>query len=251
MLARWRGVAVPLVLIVAWELGARAGFLPADTMSRPSLALTAWWGALGDGSLLQATAETFQTALIGLAIGTMIGIVLGLPMGLSPTVEAVIGPTFDAIRPVPSLALLPLALLIYGFGARMEIMVVAFACTWPVLIVTVAAVRNIEPRLIEIARMLEMKPLSGTVRIVLPAALARIGVGVRVAAGIALIVSVTTEIVLNPRGLGYGMMMASQSLRPDLMWAELLWVGCVGCAFDAALRKIERSWLARFNPVPA
>ena len=119
------------------------------------------------------------------------------------------------------------------------------------LIVTVAAVRNIEPRLIEIARMLEMKRLSGIVRIVLPAALARIGVGVRVAAGIALIVSVTTEIVLNPRGLGYGIMMASQSLRPDLMWGELLWVGVVGCAFDALLRKIERSWLARFNPVPA
>ncbi len=63
----------------------------------------------------------------------------------------------------------------------------------------------------------------------------------RVSAGIALIVAVTTEIILNPRGLGYGMIVASQSLRPDLMWAELVWVGLVGLGFDALLRWIERT----------
>jgi NitT/TauT family transport system permease protein len=164
--------------------------------------------------------------------------------------EAVVGPTLDTIRPVPSLALLPLALLIYGFGARMEIMVVAFACTWPVLIVTISAVRGIEPRLIEVSRMLEMGRFAVMRRIVLPAVVARIGVGIRVAAGIALIVAVTVEIVLNPRGLGYGMMVASQSLRPDLMWADLLWVGVVGFSFDASLRWIERNWLAHYATVP-
>jgi ABC-type nitrate/sulfonate/bicarbonate transport system permease component len=249
MMGRARGFLVPVLLIVLWELGGRAGILPEDTMSRPSLALVAGWEALSDGTLLVATVETFQAALAGLAIGSAIGIGIGVPLGLSPVAEAVIGPTLDTIRPVPSLALLPLALLIYGFGARMEIMVVAFACTWPVLIVTVSAVRGIDGRLIEIARMLEMSWFRAMARIALPAAMARIGVGVRVAAGIALIVSVTTEIVLNPRGLGYGMMVASQSLRPDLMWAELFWVGLVGFAFDAILRKIDRTWLARYSTV--
>jgi NitT/TauT family transport system permease protein len=131
----------------------------------------------------------------------------------------------------------------------MEIMVVAFACTWPVLIVTLSAVRGIDRRLIEIARMLELSWPRAMIRIVLPAALGRIGVGVRVAAGIALIVAVTTEIVLNPRGLGYDMMIAAQSLRPSLMWAELFWVGLVGFAFDAVLRWIDRTWLARYATV--
>jgi ABC-type nitrate/sulfonate/bicarbonate transport system permease component len=248
-MARTRGLVVPILLVVLWELGSRAGILPEDTMSRPSLALAAGWEALRDGTLLVATVETFHAALVGLAIGSVIGICVGAPLGLSPVAEAVIGPTLDTIRPVPSLALLPLALLIYGFGARMEIMVVAFACTWPVLIVTVSAVRGIDRRLVEIARMLEMSRLRTLARIVLPAALARIGVGIRVAAGIALIVAVTTEIVLNPRGLGYAMMIASQSLRPDLMWAELFWVGLVGFGFDAILRKIDRTWLARFSTV--
>jgi ABC-type nitrate/sulfonate/bicarbonate transport system permease component len=246
MARRWQGALVPIALIVLWELGARAGILPSDTMSSPSAALAAGWEALADGSLPIATIETFHTALAGLALGTLIGVAVGLPVGLSPLAEAVVGPTLDALRPVPSLALLPLALLIYGFGARMEIMVVSFACTWPVLVVTIAAVRGIEPRLIEISRMLEMSRLRCMARIVLPAALARIGVGVRVSAGIALIVAVTTEIILNPRGLGYDIIVASQSLRPDLMWADLVWVGLVGFGFDALLRWIERTWLARY-----
>ncbi len=245
-MSRLRGLVIPLILIVLWELGGRTGIFPEDTMSRPSLALAAGWAALADGSILVATAETFQSALSGLAIGSAVGIAIGVPLGLSPVAEAVVGPTLDTIRPVPSLALLPLALLIYGFGAPMEIMVVAFASTWPVLIVTLSAVRGIDRRLIEIARMLEMSWPRAMTRIVLPAALGRIGVGVRVAAGIALIVAVTTEIVLNPRGLGYDMMIAAQSLHPSLMWAELFWVGLVGFAFDAVLRWIDRIWLARY-----
>jgi len=250
-LFRWRGLLAPLLLVALWEAGARSGVLPVDTMSSPAAIFSAGWHGLTDGSLLSGTLETFETALAGLAIGALIGVVLGTPLGLSPITEAIVAPTLDAIRPVPSMALLPLALLIFGFGARMEIMVVAFACTWPVLVVTISAVRAIDQRLVEVARVLEMSPLLTMRRLILPAALARIGVGVRVAAGIALVVAVTTEIVLNPRGLGYGMIVASQSLRPDLMWAELIWLGLVGFTFDLFLRWTERTWLARYVVAPA
>jgi ABC-type nitrate/sulfonate/bicarbonate transport system permease component len=84
-------------------------------------------------------------------------------------------------------------------------------------------------------------------RIILPAALARIAVGIRVSAGVALVVAVTVEIVLNPQGLGYGMIIAAQSLRPDLMWAEVLWVGFAGWLFNTMLLMIDRRWLRRFQ----
>ena len=164
-LQRFRGALIPVLLIVLWEVGSRLGTLPEDTMSRPSDIAVAGWEALLDGSLLLATAQTFQTALLGLAIGSTIGIVLGSIIGLSPLLEGVIGPTLDTIRPVPAVALIPLALLIYGFGVRMEVLVITFACIWPVLIVTVSAVRGIEPRLIEVARMLQMPTLSRMRRI--------------------------------------------------------------------------------------
>jgi ABC-type nitrate/sulfonate/bicarbonate transport system permease component len=247
MTERLRGFVIPVMLIALWEIGARAGTLPPDTMSQPSAIVAAGWEALRDGELLLATVQTFETALLGLAIGAAIGIAIGCLIGLSPALEAIVGPTLDTIRPVPAVALIPLALLIYGFGLRMEVLVISFACIWPILIVTVAAVRSIEPRLMEVARMLEMKPHSRILRIILPAALARIAVGVRVSAGVALVVAVTVEIVLNPQGLGYGMIIAAQSLRPDLMWAEVLWVGLAGWTFNRLLQAVDRRWLGRFQ----
>lgn len=245
---RLRGLVIPVLLIALWEIGSRAGVLPEDTMSRPSTIAVAGWDALLDGSLLLATLQTFQTALLGLAIASIIGILLGILIGLSPVLEAVIGPTLETIRPVPAVALIPLALLIYGFGVRMEVLVITFACVWPVLIVTVTAVRGIEPRLLEVARTLQMPAVSRMRRIVLPAAMARIAVGIRVSAGVALVVAVTVEIVLNPQGLGYGMIIAAQSLRPELMWAELLWVGFAGWAFNRLLATIDQRWLGRYQP---
>jgi ABC-type nitrate/sulfonate/bicarbonate transport system permease component len=246
-LKRLRGLLIPVLLIALWEIGSRVGTLPEDTMSRPSTIAVAGWDALMDGSLLLATVQTFQTALLGLSIGSCIGIAIGVLIGLSPILEGIIGPTLDTIRPVPAVALIPLALLIYGFGVRMEVLVITFACIWPVLIVTVSAVRGIEPRLLEVARTLEMPPLSRMRRIVVPAAMARIAVGIRVGGGVALVVAVTVEIVLNPQGLGYGMIIAAQSLRPELMWAELLWVGFAGWAFNTLLLTIDRRWLRRYQ----
>jgi ABC-type nitrate/sulfonate/bicarbonate transport system permease component len=246
MRGRWRGFVIPVLAFALWELGSRAGILPHDTMSRPSDIAVAGWEALGDGSLLTATFQTFENALLGLAIGTTIGILISLPLGLSPVVEAIVSPSLETLRPIPSVALIPLALLLFGFGLRMEVLVVSFACVWPVMVVSVSAIRGIDPRLIEVGRMIEMPVALRMLRIVLPAALARIGVGIRVAAGVALVVAVTVEIVLNPQGLGYGMMAASQSLHPELMWAELLWVGAVGWGFNALLVGAERRWLGRF-----
>jgi len=242
-----RGVAIPALLLALWEAGAALGVVPEDTMSRPSAIAVAGWRALWDGSLVLATIQTFQCALIGLALAAMIAIASGVLIGLLPALEAVVGPTLDAIRPVPAVAIIPLALLIYGFGVRMEVLVVTFACVWPILIVAVSAVRGMEPRLMDIARTLEMSLAARLWRIVLPAVLARIAVGVRVSAGIALVVAVTVEIVLNPQGLGYSLTVAAQSLHPDLMWAELLWVGLTGWAFNRLLTMIDRRWLWRFH----
>jgi ABC-type nitrate/sulfonate/bicarbonate transport system permease component len=124
----------------------------------------------------------------------------------------------------------------------MEAAVVAFACIWPILLVTTAAVQGIEPRLLEVARALELSYGAALRKIVFPAALGRIVVGVRLAVGIALIVAVTVEIVLNPRGLGYAMIGAQQSFHADLMYAELIWLGILGWLLNAGLSHAVRRW---------
>ena len=126
----------------------------------------------------------------------------------------------------------------FGFGVSMEATIVAYACVWPILIVTISAVKAIEPRLLEVADTLEMNFAERLRKIILPAAFVRINVGLRVATGIALVVAVTVEIVLNPRGLGYSLMLAQQSLRVDIMYAQLLWLCVIGYVLNALLRNI-------------
>ena len=237
-----RGAVIPVLLVVLWEVLSRAGVLPIDTTSRPSHIVVAGIKGFADGSILLATWQTIEAALLGFLFATVAGVLCGAILGLSRRLHAIVVPSVDALRPVPAVALIPLSLLLFGFGLNLEAAVVAFACVWPILLVTIAAVHGIEPRLLELARVLEM-PFAARVRkIILPAALGRITVGLRVAISISLVVAVTVEIVINPRGLGYSMMMAQQSLRPELMYAQLLWLGALGWALNAALQKAVSCW---------
>jgi NitT/TauT family transport system permease protein len=138
---------------------------------------------------------------------------------------------------------MPLALMIFGFGIGLEASIVAYACVWPVLIVTISAVRAIETRLVEVAEVLELPLWKKVTKILLPAALARINVGLRVAAAIALVVAVTVEIVLNPRGLGYRLILAQQQLQIALMWAQLVWLCLLGYALNFILVRFGGSGL--------
>ena len=234
-----RGALFPVAFLLFWEFATRAGWLRYDSLSWPTAIARAGWTALLDGSILLSTWETCQSALLGLAIGAAIGILLGAILGLWTPVARMAGPTFDALRAIPSIAWMPVGLLVFGWGIRMEAAVVAYATTWPILIATWAAVRGVEPRLLEVADVLEMNFRERLFKIVLPAAFGRINVGVRIALGVALVVAVTVEIAVNPRGLGYSLVLAQQSLRADLMYAQLLWLALIGFLLNAALKTVD------------
>ena len=233
-----RSLALPLLLIVVAEIGARLHGA-SDAIAPPSAVALAFVEALRDGSLLEATRDTLIAAFAGLFVGAVIGLTLGLVLGLSRALDRLMELPVEILRPIPSVAVIPVALVALGFGYRLEIAIVAFACVWPMLILTRAAVAGVEPRLLEVARALRLTPLATVTKIVAPAALPRIFVAFRLAAGVALIVSVTVEIAVNPQGLGAALMTAGQALRPDLTLAFLVWVGVVGFALNQLLLLAE------------
>lgn len=234
------GAIIPVAFLVGWEASTRTGLLTLESLSRPSDILVAGYAALRDGSLLLATMETCETALLGLAIAVIAGIAVGAVLGLSSTAERIIGPTIEALRPIPAIAFMPLALMMFGFGVGLEASIVAYACVWPILIVTIAAIRAVEGRLLDVAAVLELPVWKKMAKIVLPAAFARINVGLRIAAAISLVVAVTVEIVLNPRGLGYRLILAEQSLEIGLMWAQLVWLCLLGYVLNLLLSRLGR-----------
>ncbi|HWV55259.1 ABC transporter permease [Pseudorhodoplanes sp.] len=231
----WRGLVIPVGFVVIAELAARLTGWESSMLASPSAIVLAFFSALTDGTLAVATLQTLATSLAGLAIGAGLGLLIGILLGLVRTADRLMEFSIEAFRPIPAVALIPIALLIFGFGFRMEIAIVAFAAFWPVLILTRTAVSGVEPRLIQVARALGFGAFARVWKIVLPAALPRIFVAFRLAAGIALIVAVTVEIAANPLGLGYNMMLAQQTLRPELMLALLVWLGVVGWALNHAM----------------
>jgi sulfonate transport system permease protein len=148
--------------------------------------------------------------------------------------------SIEVMRPIPSVALIPLAMLVFGFGFRMEIAVVAFATFWPMLVLAQAAVQQVEPQLLEVSLALGLSPLARVTKVVLPAAVPRLFVALRLGVAIALVVAVTVEIAANPNGMGYALMIAQQSLAPELMMAWLFWIGAVGFAINAAAVWLQR-----------
>jgi NitT/TauT family transport system permease protein len=242
---RLKGLVFPVATLLVLEALARITHLRSDSLAAPSEIVLAFGEAFADGSLLQATRDTLVSAFAGLLIGGSIGLLLGIALGMIPLLDRLMEVTVEAIRPIPSVALLPIALIAMGFGYRMEIVIVAFACVWPLLIFTRAAVRGIEPRLIEVSRALRLSADARVTKIIIPAALPRIFIAFRLAAGVALIVAVTVEIAINPLGLGAAIMTAQQALRPDLMLAYLVWIGAIGYALNILLVVAQRRLFGR------
>lgn len=242
---RLKGLILPVALVLGLEAWLRLFPFASDSVAPPSAAVLALLHGLADGSVLVATGQTLAGAVSGLCIGGALGLGLGILLGLAGWLDRLLEVTIESIRPIPSVALLPIALMIFGFGYAMELSIVAKTCLFTALIFTRAAVQNVEPRLLEVARVLRLSRLASITKIILPAALPQIFVAFRLAAGSALIVAVTVEITLNPQGLGYAMMTAQQALRPDLMLGYLLWIGIVGYGWNALLLLAQRHLFGR------
>lgn len=242
-----QALAVPLLLLALLEWQARTTAANSDALAPPSQAAAAFAHALADGSMLAATGFTLRAASLGLALGALLGGALGMALGLSRRTAAWGSLSIEVLRPVPSVALIPLAMLVFGFGITLEISVIAFATFWPLMILTQAAVRQVEPRLFEVAAALQLGLAARTCKIVLPAMLPRLFVALRLGVGIALVVAVTVEIAANPFGMGYALMLSQQSLDPALMMAWLAWIGLVGFGINALALLAQRAAARRLG----
>ena len=235
-----KGFLLPIILLILWEVGMRASGVQSDSLAPPSEIAAAFWGAIADGTIPRRTAETLRAALTGLAIGGGSALVLSIVLGLIPPVARLMQFSIEVLRPVPAVALIPVAILVLGFGYAMEVSLVAFATFWPVLIYGHAAIVNLEPQLLDVSRVLRLSAFGRVTKIVLPATLPRYFVAFRLAMAVSLIVAVTVEIAANPLGIGHELMTAAQSLHPDLMFALVLWIGLIGWGLNSALLFAQR-----------
>lgn len=240
----WRALLLPVLAVLTAEIVLRSAFADSDVLAPPSAVLRGGLEIILDGTILRSTRDTLLAAGGGLLLGGLPGFLFGVCLGRSRFVSRISFLSVEVLRPVPAVALIPLAMLVFGFGFGMEMSIVGFATFWPAMILTKHAIEEIPAVLVDAGRSLCLSRVRTLASIILPAAAPRLFSGLRFCVGYSVVVAVTVEIFSNPQGLGYTMMISQQTLHPDLMLAVLVWVGVVGWALNACLLSFQRSLFA-------
>jgi sulfonate transport system permease protein len=237
----------PLILLLAWELASRSALLPHQLLPAPSDVLSTGIQVTLHGDLLVHLGVSTLRAAAGLLVGGSIGLVLGLATGLSRSLQLAIDGPLQMLRAIPALALVPLVILWFGLGETAKLFIVAVTVVFPVYLNTFHGVRSVDPSLLEMARVYEVRGWALYREIVLPGALPSILVGLRFALGMSWLVLIVAESIGATRGLGYVAMNAREFMQMEpLVLTILLWA-LLGKLTDVGARKLER-WLLPWQP---
>jgi NitT/TauT family transport system permease protein len=237
-----RGLVGSLLLLAAVEFAVRVGGVGGGAIPPPSSVATTAASLLTDPDFLVNLAWTLTAWALGLALATAIALPLGALLAASPQSELAATTAIDFVRPIPSVALIPLAILLLGRGLDMRVALVAFAATWPILFNTITGLRSVDPVARDTARAFGLDRRAILRHVALPSALPFIATGLRISAATALILAISTELIAGgPPGLGTWMIGAVQPGVPrELLYAGIAIGGLLGLAINAALVGAER-----------
>jgi ABC-type nitrate/sulfonate/bicarbonate transport system permease component len=231
-----------LVLLV--ELIPRAGLVSENYLPPSSRILAALGREAADGAFWRAVGDTLIGWALGLLIAVVAGVAFGILIGAVPVLRAATASTVEFLRPIPSVALIPLAVLLYGTDLGSTLLLVVYAAFWQVLVQVLYGVADVDPVADETARSFRFTAW-GRIRYVLwPTALPYVFTGVRLAASVALVLAVTTELVIGSPGLGALIGVAQTSNAVPTMYALIVVTGLLGVAINVAARAVERRTLA-------
>ena len=239
--ARWLS---PLVLLLLWEAGSRAGLIPDRVLAAPSAVAETFWALTASGELPSNLLVSLSRAVAGLAIALTVAVTLGLVSGLSRWGETLVDPLMQIKRTIPSLALTPLFIVWFGIGETPKITLIAVAATFPLYLNLFAGIRGVDVRLVEAARSFGLSGWALVREVILPGALPSFFVGLRYALGISLLILVVAEQINAQAGLGHLINNARDFMRTDIIVVCLLVYALLGLAADALVRTLERKALA-------
>lgn len=242
--SRLHGLLPLVVLLSVWELTGSRGspFFPP-----PSTWGAALIGLWEDGALLGAVVGTLTTFCIGLGTATVLGAALGLVVGRSAGADRAMRPTFEFARAMPPAAMVPIATLLLGYDETMKVTVVTLAATWAILLNTRAGVRRIDQTLLDAARSLQLGTVERIRKVIVPALLPAVFLGVRVAAPIAVVITLLVEILTQVEGVGALIAQSQRTFQPARVYALIVVAGALSLLVNGVLGMVE-SYVFRYRP---
>ncbi|MGH3279088.1 MAG: ABC transporter permease, partial [Trebonia sp.] len=235
-----------LLVAILWQIAVESGLIAKDVpISGPIQIIQATVDQVTAGALLPAVWHTLYATLVGWVVASVVGIAIGVWLGLSPLAWRYSIASLEAIRAIPGIALVPLLLLIFGFDVKSEIALSALTAVWPVVIFTIAGVQECSPMRYAASRVLHLGNLETVRKIVLPSAVHSIVVGLRLGMQLALALTIVSEAVGNPAGIGYQVINMQSAFNIPALYGYTLCTGLLGYLLNGALTWAMRAGLRR------
>ena len=262
------GLVVPIVAIGIWQWVANMGWVNQNILPSPLAVWHKWVAYLlpmqdfnawhennpqgsrlswaFSGELIVDSLGSLYRVVVGFAVGAVLALPLGLAMGASRIAYAWMNPLMQLLRPIPPIAYIPLSILWFGLGNPPAIFLIAIGAFFPVLMNTIAGVRQVDGIYLRAARNLGAGGSTMFLRVILPAAVPYILTGMRIGVGTAFIVVIVSEMIAVNNGLGFRILEAREYFWSDKIIAGMITIGLLGLAIDTGMNKLN-NYLLRWH----
>jgi NitT/TauT family transport system permease protein len=243
---RLMSIGSPLALLLTWEAAAQFGFIDIRFFPAPSAIMVVLVRMLMSGELIEHILISMQRIALGFLLGGIPAIIIGITMGISRPVRALVDPLIVATYPIPKSAILPFILLIFGLGEMSKVVMVALGVFFPIAINATAGVLQISPTYLDVGKSFKASRWDTFRTIALPGALPFIMTGIKLGAGLALILIAVAEMVGAKSGIGYMIWSAWETFAVAKMYVGLFVIALIGFGVSFLLREVER-WVIRWK----
>ncbi|KXJ32629.1 ABC transporter permease [Bacillus spizizenii] len=238
-----KGLLLPAVIIAIWQIIGGLGVVSTTVLPTPVAIVLTFKELILSGELFSHLQISIYRAALGFLLGAGLGLIIGILAGFSKRTELYLDPSLQMLRTVPHLAVTPLFILWFGFDEVSKILLIALGAFFPVYINTFNGIRGVDAKLFEVARVLEFKWYQQISKVILPASLPNILLGIRLSLGIAWLGLVVAELMGSSSGVGYMIMDARQFSQTNKVFAGIIIFAVVGKLTDSFVRLLERKLL--------
>lgn len=239
-MAAFNGFLIFAVLGLAWFATSATQFVSPFLLPGPFAVAEAGWWLVQDGSLARHTAISLQRVVLGYGLSVLLALPLALLFGVLPRLRGFVEPALEFLRQIPPLALLPLLILWLGIGEVQKVGVIVLSCFFPIFLGALGGIAQADPKLVEVGRSCGLSRREILTRIVLPASLPALAVGLRIGLGYSWRALVGAELIASSAGLGYLIIDAQNLARTDIVLVGVLVIGGLGLIADALARAALR-----------
>lgn len=238
-------VIFPILVLLFWQYASTHGLVKAALVPAPLTIVKTFLSYMQSGKLWKNLSVSFGRVACGYMIGALCGVTAGFLMGLFRPINAALSGIVSVLRPIPTIALVPIVILLAGIGFSSKVVIIAFGSFWPVLLNTIHGIQTVDNKLLEVAYTYRI-PTSKTIfKIIVPSSIPAILTGLRLGMSNAWMSVVAAEMIASSTGIGYLITLSRETANARVMYMCVLVIGFIGLIIDKGLTKLEHYYLVK------